>query len=175
MPDLACNTAEPQPRCRRLFSLPEGALAAEDHFCTFGWRDMNNLCAPPARSKEAGRTCDSDAGCVTTDHTGRTGRCVCKAWWDEDEAKYCEPVAGDYEDHQVNLRNYLFYRVSNCGPFWTEQECFQVFDPDAEKLKLTLDCETQKLSNGPYLPPEDCGINDPTRFGDACARLESLR
>jgi hypothetical protein len=174
-PDLQCNTAEPQPRCRRLFSLEEGSMAAKDYFCTFGWRDRDGLCAPPAKSKEAGRSCDSDRGCMTTDHTGRTGRCVCKAWWDEDEAKYCEPVAGDYANHQEKLRDYMFFTSTRCGHFWTREECLKVYGNSVMRLKLDLDCETQKLSNGPYMPPSDCDIRDYDRFPDACARLASVR
>eukprot|EP00929_Paragymnodinium_shiwhaense_P007312 TRINITY_DN111233_c0_g1_i1.p1 TRINITY_DN111233_c0_g1~~TRINITY_DN111233_c0_g1_i1.p1 ORF type:complete len:693 (+),score=98.98 TRINITY_DN111233_c0_g1_i1:43-2079(+) len=174
-PEYRCNTAEAQPRCRRLFSLEQGAPAADDVFCTHGWRDRTGLCAPAAKSKEAGRSCDSDRGCPTTDRTGRTGNCVCKAWWDKDEAKYCEPVAGDYEDHQRRLRDFLYYKVTNCGHFWTEEECIQVYGNKVLKLKLEIDCEKQRLSNGPYLPPADCAINDYERFGDACARLSSLR
>jgi len=173
-PELRCNTEEAQPRCRRLFSLEEGSPAADDVFCTSGWRDRLDKCAPAAKSKQAGRSCDGDRGCETTDITGRTGNCVCKAWWERDEAKYCEPVAGDYEDHQMRLRDFLYFKVTNCGHFWTEEECMQVFGDKVMRLKLEIDCEKQKLSNGPYLPPPDCGINDYERFGDACAKLAEM-
>eukprot|EP00927_Polykrikos_kofoidii_P054864 TRINITY_DN49214_c0_g1_i1.p1 TRINITY_DN49214_c0_g1~~TRINITY_DN49214_c0_g1_i1.p1 ORF type:complete len:665 (-),score=70.40 TRINITY_DN49214_c0_g1_i1:231-2225(-) len=174
-PVSRCNLAEPQPRCRRLFSLPDGSIAYDDLFCSSGWRDRNNKCATPARSKEAGRSCDNDRRCATTDQTGRTGRCVCKAWWDTDDAKYCEPVAGDYARHQEKLRDWVWFRTSNCGHFWTEEDCLSVFGNEALKLRLAWECETQELSGGPYLPPPDCGIVDEARFPDPCARLKSLR
>ena len=123
-----------------------GALAAEDVFCQFGWRDrpvgvhsmfsaeccvackfdqspdffmalswcLLSSCAGTAsalrqhspnrpvfwyvalmwspccvhsvklvevRSPKAGRSCDTDLDCATTDETGRTGSCTCKAQW----------------------------------------------------------------------------------------------
>lgn len=174
LPDLRCNLAEPQPRCRRYFSLDLGTPAAYDTLCKYGWRDIDSNCASPAKSKEAGRGCDTDLDCTTTDRTGRKGSCVCKAWWEEDDSKYCLPVAGDYERHQEKLRNYIWFRVSNCGFHWTEEECLQVFGDKARRLKLEVECETQELSNGPYLPPEICNIHDEERFFDACAALSSL-
>jgi len=174
-PELRCNHAEPQPRCRRFFSLAEGMPAADDMLCAFGWRDRNNDCAPPAKSKQAGRSCSTNRDCLTTDVTGRPGRCVCKSWWERDDAKYCEPVAGDYVSHQVNLRNYMWFRVSKCGRFWTEEECLRIFANEALRLKLTVECETQELSGGPFLPPADCGIVDEMRFGDSCAKLAALQ
>eukprot|EP00928_Gymnodinium_smaydae_P071051 TRINITY_DN54732_c0_g1_i1.p1 TRINITY_DN54732_c0_g1~~TRINITY_DN54732_c0_g1_i1.p1 ORF type:complete len:800 (-),score=141.63 TRINITY_DN54732_c0_g1_i1:105-2411(-) len=173
-PDLRCNSGEPQPRCRRLFSLEAGSPSNHDELCTLGWRDRNNKCAPPARSKEAGRPCDSDRDCTTTDMTGRTGRCVCKDWWEKDEAKYCEPVVGDYKKHQENLRDFLSFIATKCGSFWTEKECFSVYGNQVRVLKLRHECERQRLSGGPFLPPSDCGIDDYDRFGDKCAKLAEL-
>jgi len=98
-PDTLCNTAESQPRCRRYFSLQIGTPATDNTLCSLGWRDSFGKCAPPAKSKEAGRKCDSDSDCITTDSAGRTGECRCKSWWDKDDSKYCEPVTGDYKDH----------------------------------------------------------------------------
>lgn len=173
-PSLRCNTGEPQPRCRKLFSLETGSPAADDVFCRFGWRDRDGKCAPPAKSKEAGRSCDTDLDCPTNDETGRTGKCTCKAWWDKDDSKYCLPVAGDYARHQEALRAYLWFRAQNCGSFWTEKECLRVFGDKAMKLKLKVECETQKLAGGPYLPPTSCGIVDNERFGDKCAMLDAM-
>ncbi|CAK9107960.1 Dickkopf_N domain-containing protein [Durusdinium trenchii] len=130
-PGLRCNVGEPQPRCRKLFSLKIGALAAEDVFCEFGWRDRDGKCAPPAQSKQAGRSCDTDLDCETTDETGRTGSCTCKAWWDKDDPKYCKPVSGDFAKHQEALRDYLWFRASRCGTFWTEAECLRIFGNEA--------------------------------------------
>jgi len=174
-PDLRCNVEEPQPRCRRLFSLEVGSLAAHDSLCMLGWRDRNNRCAPAARSKQRGRGCDSDSDCVTTDGTGRFGQCVCKSWWDRDDAKYCLPVAGDYDGHQEALRNYLSFRFRKCGSFWTEEECLDVFGQEAMVLKLEVECETQRLAGGPFLPPAECGIHDSDRFPDPCTQLEALK
>jgi len=174
-PELRCNVEEPQPRCRRLFSLSVGTPAADDTLCEFGWRDRDNKCAPAAQSKEAGRDCDSDFDCATTDKSGRTGLCVCKAWWESGDAKYCMPVAGDYENYQAKLRAFASFKAINCGSFWTEDECLRVFGNEALRLKLEVDCETQLLSKGPHLPPADCGIHDEERFPDACARLANLR
>lgn len=173
-PHLLCNSGEGQPRCRRLFSLDLGNPADRDILCRLGWRDRNGLCAPAAKSKQAGRSCDSDLDCTTTDQTGRTGLCTCKAWWDQGDSKYCAPVAGDYARHQESLRNYLWFRATKCGSFWTEEECLNIFGAEAQKLKYALDCETQQLSGGPYLPPAGCGIVDETRFVDACAKLAAL-
>jgi hypothetical protein len=173
MPEARCNKAEPQPRCRRLFSLIEGSLASDDTFCEHGWRDMNDKCASPAKSKRASRPCDMDKNCVTTDATMRPGRCVCKAWWDKDESKYCEPVAGDYENHQEALRNFIWFRAKNCGSFWTEEQCMQVFGDSFRFLKLAYECEKQELSGGPYLPPYDCGVVDYDRFPDYCSSTNS--
>mmetsp|Transcript_15856 Transcript_15856/g.34807 ORF Transcript_15856/g.34807 Transcript_15856/m.34807 type:complete len:473 (+) Transcript_15856:267-1685(+) len=174
-PELRCNTGEPVPRCRTLFSLEIGMPAASDIFCSFGWRDRNGKCAPPAKSKEAGRTCDTHSDCVTTDITGRTGECRCKAWWDRGDSKYCEPVSGDYFHHQETLRDYYWFRASKCGAFWTEEECLRIWGDEAEILKVEVECERQQLSGGPYLPPTDCLIQDEERFGDACAKLEALK
>eukprot|EP00933_Yihiella_yeosuensis_P054342 TRINITY_DN5275_c2_g1_i1.p1 TRINITY_DN5275_c2_g1~~TRINITY_DN5275_c2_g1_i1.p1 ORF type:complete len:661 (-),score=93.27 TRINITY_DN5275_c2_g1_i1:162-2054(-) len=168
-PDSRCNTAEPQPRCRQLFSLPIGTPADNDELCQFGWRDLSRKCAPSAKSKQVSRPCDADADCSTTDETGRTGICACKAWWDKDDPKYCMPVAGDYENHMQSTRNYLWFKAKKCGSFWTEDECLRIFGNQAKRLKLAIECETQQLSKGPYLPPPDCGIEDDERFGDACA------
>jgi len=174
-PQLRCNGAEAQKRCRRLFSLPIGAPAISDTLCELGWRGKDQKCALPAKSKEAGRSCDSDRQCITTDQTGRTGTCVCKSWWERDEAKYCEPVAGDYRNHQEALRDYEYYKATKCGSFWTEEECLEIMGDEALKLKLTIECETQDLSNGPYLPPSDCGVVNEKLYPDACAKLDSLR
>mmetsp|Transcript_10548 Transcript_10548/g.18778 ORF Transcript_10548/g.18778 Transcript_10548/m.18778 type:complete len:644 (-) Transcript_10548:54-1985(-) len=174
-PDMRCNTGEALARCRRLFSLDIGDPAAADFFCMFGWRDRDGKCAPPAKSKEAGRSCDSDRDCITTDETGRRGTCTCKAWWDKDDSKYCKPVAGDFYRHQEKLRDYLWFRADKCGSFWTEQECLRIWGDDALKLKLAVECEIQELSGGPYLPPESCGIKDNERFGDPCKMLQELR
>jgi len=173
-PGLRCNVGEPQPRCRKLFSLKIGALAAEDVFCEFGWRDRDGKCAPPAQSKQAGRSCDTDLDCETTDATGRTGSCTCKAWWDKDDPKYCKPVSGDFSRHQEALRNYLWFRASRCGTFWTEAECLRIFGNKAMSLKSAVECEEQKLSGGPYTPPAECGIMDDERFRDRCAMLDAL-
>lgn len=173
-PDLQCNTAEPQPRCRKLFSLEVGALAKADELCSRGWRDRDDKCAVPAKSKEAGRPCHLDSDCVTTDMTGRPGSCVCKAWWADDESRYCLPVAGDYDNHQESLRDFLYFKATKCGSFWTEDECFEVFGDTARKLKLKVLCETQTLAKGPYLPPADCGIDDYDRFSDYCAKLAAM-
>eukprot|EP00747_Dinoflagellata_sp_TGD_P162280 gnl/TRDRNA2_/TRDRNA2_179711_c0_seq1.p1 gnl/TRDRNA2_/TRDRNA2_179711_c0~~gnl/TRDRNA2_/TRDRNA2_179711_c0_seq1.p1 ORF type:complete len:685 (+),score=101.30 gnl/TRDRNA2_/TRDRNA2_179711_c0_seq1:103-2055(+) len=174
-PDLLCNTQEPGPRCRRLFSLPVGSPAKEDHLCATGWTDRNSLCAVAAKSKEVGRSCDSDSDCTTTDQTGRFGRCTCKAWWESGDSKYCMPVSGDFENHQEKLRDYLFYRASQCGSFWSEEECLKVHGDEILKLKLAVECEAQQLAEGPYLPPADCGIDDLERFPDPCTQLASLR
>ncbi|CAE8591952.1 unnamed protein product [Polarella glacialis] len=174
-PDMLCNTGEPQPRCRTLFSLDIGTPAAFDVFCQSGWRDVNSKCAPAARSKQVGRTCDDDSDCATTDETGRSGRCTCKDWWDADDSKFCAPVSGDYARHQEAQRNFLWFRATNCGSFWTEDECLRIFGNQASTLKLTVECETQKLSGGPYMPPADCGIDDPERFVDKCKQLAMIR
>jgi len=174
-PEMRCNTGEALPRCRRLFSLDIGAPAAEDIFCMFGWRDRNGKCAPPAKSKEAGRPCDTDLDCKTNDATARTGTCACKVWWDQDDSKYCMPVAGDFYRHQEKLRDYLWFRADKCGSFWTEQECLRIWGNDALTKKLGVECEIQELSGGPYLPPEECGIVDDERFGDPCKMLDALR
>lgn len=174
-PDTRCNTAEPQPRCRRYFSLDIGIPSKDDTLCALGWRDRFNKCAPPAKSKEAGRTCDSDRDCVTTDATGRTGSCRCKAWWDKDDSKYCNPVTGDYEDHWTKRRDYVGFRASKCGSFWSEHECLKIWGNEAQVLKLNMQCETQKLSGGPYLPPEDCNVVDPKKFPDYCQQADAMR
>lgn len=168
--ETLCNTAEPQPRCRRYFSLPIGTPAKSDMLCELGWRDRFGKCAPPAKSKEAGRACDSDKDCFTNDETGRTGQCRCKAWWDKDDSKYCEPVTGDYEDHWVTRRNWVWFRFSKCGNHWSEEECFQVYGSQATSLKLKMLCETQALAGGPYLPPSECSptITDLIMFPDYC-------
>jgi hypothetical protein len=169
VPNTLCNTAEAQPRCRRYFSLDIGIAAKQDILCELGWRDKLSKCAAPARSKEVGRSCDSDADCTTTDATGRTGTCACKAWWDQDDSKYCKPVTGDYKKHWKVMRDYIAYRTSNCGSFWSEEECLRIFGDAVLQLKLAVLCEEQKLSGGPYLPPPDCGIAHDKRFPDYCA------
>mmetsp|Transcript_30356 Transcript_30356/g.69856 ORF Transcript_30356/g.69856 Transcript_30356/m.69856 type:complete len:694 (+) Transcript_30356:70-2151(+) len=174
LPTMRCNTAEPQARCRELFSLEIGSLARSDNLCRLGWRDRYSKCATPAKSKDAGRSCSSDRDCVTTDLTGRTGDCVCKAWWEEDDSKYCLPVAGDLARHQESLRNYEWFKSQNCGSFWTEAECLRIFGDEAMRLKLAVDCEVQQLASGPYLPPIECGVVDPARFADPCGLLANM-
>jgi len=173
-PDMRCNIAEGQPRCRRLFSLDLGSPGAVDELCMSGWRDRDMLCAPAAQSNEMGRSCDSDRDCTTTDQSGRTGECVCKAWWDKDNSKYCKPITGDYENYQEKLRNYLWFQSQNCGSFWTEDDCLRIFGNKALKLKLEVDCETQRLSGGPYLPPASCAIPSDDRFFDSCRQMNAL-
>eukprot|EP00403_Amphidinium_massartii_P041511 CAMPEP_0178436192 /NCGR_PEP_ID=MMETSP0689_2-20121128/34314_1 /TAXON_ID=160604 /ORGANISM="Amphidinium massartii, Strain CS-259" /LENGTH=700 /DNA_ID=CAMNT_0020058283 /DNA_START=81 /DNA_END=2179 /DNA_ORIENTATION=+ len=173
-PTLRCNTAEPQARCRELFSLEIGFPSKLDTLCRLGWRDRFGKCAVPAKSKDAGRSCSSDRDCVTTDQTGRTGSCVCKAWWQEDDSKYCLPVAGDLARHMESVRNYEWFRSQNCGSFWTEAECLRIFGDEALVLKLAVDCEVQQLASGPYLPPIECGVSDPTMFADPCGLLANM-
>lgn len=173
-PDLRCNTAEQQPRCRRLFSLEVGAPAAMGELCLFGWRDKNFKCAPPAKSKRVGFPCDSDDDCETTDITGKSGSCVCKAWWESSDGMYCNPVAGDYHKHQEKLRNYLDFQARNCGTFYTEEECLRVFGTTAQIKKLELECETETLVGGPYIPDPKCGIVDDARFPSACDKLQAV-
>lgn len=170
-PDLRCNAAESPGRCQRLFSLPIGGPASEDELCEYGWRDVDFKCAPPARSRQVGRPCDTNEDCTTTDLSGRTGQCVCKSWWETADPKYCDPTAGDYENHQEKLRNYLFFRAKSCGTFWTEEECLRVFGTQAMSLKLAIACEKQTLVGGPFLPGEECGLQDYDRFPDYCAQL----
>lgn len=174
-PNMRCNTAEPRPRCRRLFSLDIGTPAKMDALCSFAWRDRYNKCAPPAKSKQAGRSCDSSRDCQTTDETGRTGNCACKNWWDSDDSKYCLPVSGDYPRHWESLRDYYQFQSQNCGSFWTEEECLRIFGNQALALKLAVQCETQTLSGGAYLPPPDCNINDDERFPDYCRMEQEAR
>lgn len=174
VPDTLCNVAEPQARCRRYFSLGVGTPSKDDTLCSTGWRDRHGKCAPPAKSKEAGRSCDSDRDCKSTDASGRTGECKCKAWWDRDDSKYCEPVTGDYEDHWTTRRDFIYFKSKNCGSFWTEEECLRVFGNEALKLKLDMQCETQELSGGPHLPPHDCGVVDQSRFPDYCAAAKTI-
>jgi len=174
-PNTLCNNAEAQPRCRRYFSLDLGTPSKDDALCALGWRDRFGKCAPPAKSKQAGRSCDSSRDCITTDATGRTGECRCKAWWDKDDSKYCDPVTGDYDQHWVKRRDYISYRFDNCGSFWTEEECLRVFGAAAKKKKLDMQCETQKLSHGPYMPPEECGVVDPVKFPDFCEQANAMR
>mmetsp|Transcript_132887 Transcript_132887/g.384214 ORF Transcript_132887/g.384214 Transcript_132887/m.384214 type:complete len:630 (-) Transcript_132887:58-1947(-) len=174
-PDLRCNTAEPQPRCRRLFSLPIGAPAAADILCEHGWRDRSSKCAPPAMSKQLGRPCETHDDCETTDASGRTAECVCKQWWESGDPTYCDAVTGDYANHQEKLRDLYDFRAKNCGTFWTEEECLRVFGNEAKKLKLAVQCERQQLTGGPYLPHPDCLLVDQERFPDYCAELNSLR
>lgn len=173
-PDMRCNTAESPHRCRRLFSLPIGAPSRLDELCSYGWRDMSWKCAPPAKSRRLGRSCDSAEDCSTTDMSGRTGECVCKSWWEKGDPKYCEPVSGDYTGHQEKLRNYLDFMSKKCGTFWSEHECLRVFGSQALKLKLEYECEKQKLVHGPFLPRADCEIIDQDRFPDSCDRLQKL-
>lgn len=177
VPDTLCNTAEPQPRCRRYYSLDIGTPSKSDDLCSLGWRDKHGKCAPPAKSKEAGRSCDRDSDCLTTDSTGRSGRCRCKAWWDKDDSKYCEPVTGDYEDHWASRRDWIAFRWGTCGNNWGEEECMKVYGAKATSLKLKMLCETQQLSGGPYMPPEDCNVVDMKKFPDYCwmaSHAESL-
>lgn len=173
-PGTLCNLAEAQPRCRKLFSLPYGARASRDIFCSLGWRDREDKCAPPAKSKEVGRPCNSSSECTTTDATGRTGECVCKSWWMYDTAKYCLPVTGDFAEKMVHMRNYLYYIHTECGSHWTEEDCQRIGGDRAKRLKLSYECEAQQLSGGPYLPPDSCNIYDPVRFPDRCAELQAL-
>jgi len=174
-PELRCNKGEPQPRCRRLFSLEIGKPSNRDELCIFGWRDRDGKCAPAAKSKQVGRPCDLDRDCTTTDTTGRSGNCICKAWWEKDDAKYCAPIAGDFEKHQAKLRDYLHFKATYCGSFWTEEECLRVFGSPVLLMKLEVECEEQQLSGGPYIPPASCGIVDDVRFGDKCAMLAAAR
>eukprot|EP00928_Gymnodinium_smaydae_P026904 TRINITY_DN20977_c0_g6_i1.p1 TRINITY_DN20977_c0_g6~~TRINITY_DN20977_c0_g6_i1.p1 ORF type:complete len:592 (-),score=23.80 TRINITY_DN20977_c0_g6_i1:153-1928(-) len=174
-PGTRCNSGEPRPRCRKLFSLDVGVPADDDALCTFAWRSIDGKCATKSRSKRAGRPCSEDFDCTTTDASGRVGSCVCKTWWNETGASYCMPVPGDYANHQESLRNLLDFKESKCGSFWTEAECLRTWETTFRTLKLQLDCETQKLSGGPYVPPTECHLQHDQRFADHCALLQVER
>lgn len=173
-PTLRCNTAAKTPRCERLFSLEVGLPAVVPELCLFGWNDKNDICAVPAKSKEVGRSCQSDGDCITTDQSGKTGICACKAWWDQGDSKYCLPVSGDFNAHSETLRDYLYFKGSKCGTFWTDEECMQQWGAEGEQVLYRYKCEEQKLARGPYLPPTDCGIVDEKRFIDYCKKLDAL-
>lgn len=173
-PHLRCNTAEKTSRCRRLFSRAVGQPAIVPELCMFAWTDKHDICAVPAKSKQVGRSCESDMDCLTTDQSGKTGVCKCKAWWDTGDSKYCMPVAGDFKKHSESLRNYLSFKAGKCGTFWTDEECMQQWGDEGLRFWYDFKCEEQKLSRGPYLPPPDCNIEDPERFIDYCKVLNAL-
>jgi len=178
LPELRCNTADKTPRCARLFSLEVGKPAIVPELCIWNWNDKHEICAVPAKSKERGRSCQSDKDCITTDQSGKTGVCHCKAWWDQGDSKYCLPVAGDFKDHSERLRDYLNFRAQNCGSFWTDKECMQQWGSEGEQLLYQYKCEEQELARGPYLPPASCNIPskliDKDRFVDYCKLLQAL-
>lgn len=157
-PDSRCNTAEIPHRCRRLFSLELGYPSSDPLLCTFGVKDAEGACTVAAQSKSVSQPCDFDTDCETTIEGVHAG-CRCKAWWDSEDSRYCLPVAGDYANHNENLRNYVWFVAQNCGSFWTEDECLEEFK-EARRLKLTLDCETQQLSGGPFVPHPSSGLGD---------------
>ncbi|KAF4695006.1 hypothetical protein FOZ60_006129 [Perkinsus olseni] len=162
-PDFKCNTYETPPKCRRMFSLAIGAASPYPELCSSGFLDTFNLCSAAAKSRRVGRRCDSDRDCTTTDLTGQTGECVCKAWWSSGDSKYCMPVAGDFSNNQERLRDWLYYRAKYCGSFWDERECLEERGVEAEKKYYALLCETQQLSGGPYIPSEECGLTGDDR------------
>merc|ERR1712205_169141 len=61
------------------------------------------------------------------------------------------------------------------GTFWTEEECLRVRGNELKVLKLEYECEVERLSEGPYLPPPDCQLVDYERFPDPCTELEVLK
>ncbi|KAF4661687.1 hypothetical protein FOZ61_003021 [Perkinsus olseni] len=162
-PDFKCNTYETPPKCRRMFSLAIGAASPYPELCSSGFLDTFNLCSAAAKSHRVGRRCDSDRDCTTTDLTGQTGECVCKAWWSSGDSKYCMPVAGDSSNNQERWRDWLYYRAKYCGSFWDERECLEERGVEAEKKYYALLCETQQLSGGPYIPPAECGLTGDDR------------
>lgn len=171
--DMLCNLMDsPSPRCRRYFSLPLGHRAHSPLLCTTLWTNNNNVCTYAAKSKRVGRRCASDSDCTTTDPTGKTGTCSCKDWWSSGTSKYCLPVAGDYDNKVEKMRDWLYFKAKNCGRFWTDQDCLEEFGDEAKKLHHALECETQTLSRGPYLPPaDDCQLNPNNDFVDYCSLL----
>merc|ERR550514_1068238 len=148
-----CNTGDKPSRCRGLFSLRIGSPAVDPALCILGWTDKYNVCAQPAKSKSVGRSCESDLDCVTTDQTGKLGECRCKKWWDSGDSKYCAPVAGDFANHQEKLRNWLYFKASRCGSFWSNEACVEEWSHQGGfQAFYALKCEEQSLSKGPYLP-----------------------
>lgn len=172
--DLRCNTLEvPSPRCRKLFSLPLGHVAKHPYLCVSGWTNLNNVCTYPAKSKRVGASCESDGDCITTDPTGKTGRCYCKDWWDQGTSKYCLPVAGDFDNAMEKIRDWEFFKSQKCGSFWSEDECLSEFGSEARDLLYAIECEVQEVSRGPYLPPASCNIGegDAGQYVDYCSKL----
>lgn len=184
VPEARCNTGEVPHRCRQLFSLTIGELSSDPVLCTFSVTE-NGKCSVAVQSKSVSQPCVEDTDCPTTGNS--TGVCVCKAWWDSEDARYCMPVAGDFRNHNEALRDLMWFVAKNCGSFWTEAECLDEF-VEARRLKLALDCETQTLSGGPYLPPTDCNLRDGNElmgrkwtamtdtplFVDSCLELERM-
>ena len=56
-----------------------------------------------AHPQDAGRSCSSDRDCVTTDQTGRTGSCVCKAPLCSLALFICCPIAGTVPHSKLAL------------------------------------------------------------------------
>merc|ERR1712224_323856 len=83
-------------------------------------------------------------------------------------SKYCEPVAGDFPEYLESLRDFMWFQAKNCGSFWTEEQCMQVWGNSFRSLKLKYECDKQKIAGGPYLPPGDSGVQDYDRFPDYC-------
>lgn len=166
-PGTVCNDVERPPRCRAYFSIERGGHAKDPHLCITGWTDKHHACAVAAQSKSMGRSCGADEDCETTDQTGKTGTCTCRLWWDGGEPKYCQPVFGDLDNYGEKVRDWLWFRSRNCGTFWSDEECVAEFPNDAAKLN-DVQCEMERLSKGPYLPPAGCRIPNPKFQGISC-------
>lgn len=57
-------------------------------------------------------------------------------------------MAGDYDKHLEKTRDWEFFKATNCGKFWTQEECLEQFGARAYELYNQLECETQVLSQG---------------------------
>jgi hypothetical protein len=175
-PGTVCNDVERPKRCRGFFSIPtwtdecgDNCKAKDPNLCVTGWTDKFDRCTVPAKSKSFGRSSGKDSDCETTDQTGKSGNCTCKAWWDGGEPKYCLPVFGDMINEGERVRDWIYFKKENCGNFWSDDECVEEFGEDARCLLKKLNCEVQTLSNGPYLPPPGCAdLRTQDRYENHC-------
>ncbi len=120
-------------------------------------------------SKKGNKHKISSGVCPTTDPTGREAECLCKPHWSEDDSEdsmtmsnannspdaprssICEPVFGDYRNHGERVKDWIFFKNTRCGRFWTDQECLDEYGNEARLKFYRLMCERENLIGGPFI------------------------
>ncbi|CAD7962019.1 unnamed protein product [Amoebophrya sp. A120] len=173
-----CNKAEHLSigKCRRLFSLPLGHTSSDKDLCQSGYMNQNFVCAVSPKSKRAGRGCERDQDCTSTDpfevnifkaiseqagsrgssastqgktfHQPHRGAstCQCRNWWSDSKRQSRYCTSTEGDIPRDARRDWLYFQHTKCGKFWSEKECLQTFGTQAKILYYRYKCLKTVLS-----------------------------